>query len=145
MGELQAAASVRWQGFGGEVKGASGKLHAPTATQAELGGPGGGTNPEELFAAAQANCFTSTLTALARARALPLDCIETHVTTRLEWTTGHGDHRLGTTTLRVGIASTAPWEQIRALVADAAEECPICRATAGSVPLQVELGPLPAG
>src|ERR671935_286750 len=68
MGQLEASASVRWTGWHGSVTGSSGKLEAPTATQAELGGPGTGTNPEELLAAAHANCFTSTLTSLARAR-----------------------------------------------------------------------------
>jgi len=55
MGQLEATAVVRWRGFGGTVEGASGLLRAATATQAELGGPGTGTNPEELMAAAHAN------------------------------------------------------------------------------------------
>ncbi len=81
MGRLEARAQVDWAGYPGSVSGASGALHAPTSTQAELGGPGEGTNPEELLAAAHANCFTSTLTALARSRELPLDRVETDVTT----------------------------------------------------------------
>ena len=81
MGRLEARAQVDWAGCPGSVSGASGALHAPTSTQAELGGPGEGTNPEELLAAAHANCFTSTLTALARSRELPLDRVETDVTT----------------------------------------------------------------
>ena len=49
-GRIEAAATVSWQGWGGEVSGESGKLKAQTATQVELGGPGQATNPEELLA-----------------------------------------------------------------------------------------------
>src|SRR5436190_9722223 len=93
MGHLEASASVRWTGWEGTITGGSGALTAPTATQAELGGPGTGTNPEELLAAAHANCFTSTLTALGRARGVALEEIQTSATTRLEWGDGR-DHEL---------------------------------------------------
>ena len=65
---LNASATLRWRGFLGEIEGGSGALSVATATQSELGGPGGKSNPEELFSAALANCFTSTLTSMARAR-----------------------------------------------------------------------------
>jgi osmotically inducible protein OsmC len=139
MGHLQAHAQVEWSGYRGEVRGASGALHAPTSTQAELGGPGEGTNPEELLAAAHANCFTSTLTSLARRREVPLDRVETSVTTELVWSDGRGDHRLGSSTVRVRVASPAPWQDVQRLVEEAERECPVCRAIAGNVPMRVEL------
>src|SRR2546421_5434663 len=127
MGQLEATAVVRWTGFGGTVEGATGMLRAPTSTQTELGGPGAGTNPEELLAAAHANCFTSTLTALARSRELPLDRVETDVTTELVWEDGHGDHRLASSTIRVRVTSPAPWEDVQRLCGDARHRCPGCR------------------
>jgi peroxiredoxin-like protein len=139
MGKLQAHADVDWMGFGGEVRGSGGHLAASTATQVELGGPGGGTNPEELLAAAHANCFTSTLTSMARAREIPLDRVETGATTELVWEDGHGDHHLASSKLTVRISSPAPRGQIERLVRDAEEECPVCRALAGNVELRVEL------
>jgi lipoyl-dependent peroxiredoxin len=139
VGRLQARATVGWSGYRGEVSGDSGALRAPTSTQSELGGPGEGTNPEELLAAAHANCFTSTLTSLARRREVPLDRIETAVTTELVWTDGQGDHKLGSSTIRLRIASAVPWAEIEKLVADAERECPVCRAIAGNVPMTVEL------
>jgi len=142
MGSLRAEAHLRWSGFRGEVRGGSGALVAPTSTQAELGGPGEGTNPEELLAAAHANCFTSTLTSLARAHALPLERVETSVTTELEWSDGRGDHRLASSTVRVAVASPAPWERVEELVREAERECPVCRAIAGNVPMRVELARL---
>jgi osmotically inducible protein OsmC len=139
MGELRAEATVSWWDYRGEVRGASGALSAPTSTQAELGGPGDGTNPEELMAAAHANCFTSTLTSLARAREIQLDGVETTVTTRLAWTDGRADHRLASSTIEIAVASPAPWEQVEELVRETEHECPVCRAIAGNVPMAVRL------
>ena len=142
MGRLEASAQVDWSGYRGEVRGESGALRAATSTQAELGGPGEGTNPEELLAAAHANCFTSTLTALARSRQVALDRVETAVTTELVWSDGHGDHRLVSSTINVRISSPAPWEAVERLVHDTERECPVCRAIAGNVPVRVELEPV---
>jgi osmotically inducible protein OsmC len=139
MGQLEAAATVRWSGWTGTVTGESGALAAPTATQLELGGPGGGTNPEELLAAAHANCFTSTLTALARARDVALDEVWTSVTTRLAWDDRVHDHHLASSTLSLRVRSAAPDEAIRDLVREAEERCPVCRALAGNVPMTVAL------
>ena len=137
MGQLEASATVRWKGFGGTVDGASGKLHAPTATQAELGGPGTGTNPEELLAAAHANCYTSTLTSMARSRNVDLRSVETSATTRLEWGAG-ADHHLASSRLRVRIRSSSPEDVVRDLVRRAEHECPVCLAIRGNVEMTVD-------
>src|SRR3954470_18525474 len=92
MGSLDASATLRWEGYHGRIEGGSGALAVETATQSELGGPGGASNPEELFSAALANCFTSTLTSMARTRDIPLGPIETTVSTRLAWGDGEGHH-----------------------------------------------------
>src|SRR5437867_4210636 len=139
MGQLEATAVVRWKGFGGTVEGATGKLRAETATQTELGGPGTGTNPEELLAAAHANCFTSTLTALARARGVALDEIHTRATTRLEWSDSAADHHLSASNLEIRIRSSSDESRVRELVREAEQHCPVCRAIAGNVPMTVSL------
>src|SRR5438105_13376410 len=132
MGWLEAKSVVRWKGFGGTVEGATGKLRAPTATQSELGGPGTGTNPEELLAAAHANCFTSTLTSIARSRHIDLESVETSATTRLVWGDGH-DHHLASSKLSIRIRSASPEESVRNLVQQAERECPVCQAISGKV------------
>ena len=137
MGQLEATALVRWKGFGGTVEGASGRLRAPTATQAELGGPGTGTNPEELMAAAHANCFTSTLTSIARSRHIDLESVETSATTRLVWGDGR-DHHLASSKLSIRIRSASPQESIRNLVEQAERECPVCQAIRGNVEMTVD-------
>src|SRR5437763_14769392 len=95
MESLDASATLRWSGFHGRIEGTSGALDVATATQSELGGPGGASNPEELFSAALANCFTSTLTSMARRRGAPLGPGETSVSTRRAWGDGAEHHRSG--------------------------------------------------
>ena len=65
-------------------------LATATAAQVELGGPGGATNPEEFFAAAHANCFTSTITSMARSRGIELAHVVTEARVRLEWSDDAG-------------------------------------------------------
>ncbi|HVG68808.1 MAG TPA: OsmC family protein [Gaiellales bacterium] len=136
MDSLNASAKLRWKGYHGHIEGTSGSLDVATATQEELGGPGGESNPEELFAAALANCFTSTLTGMARARKIPLGEIETAVETTLSWGDGT-HHHLSDATLHTRVASSAPEEQIRGLIAEAEAECPVCQAISGRVALHV--------
>jgi lipoyl-dependent peroxiredoxin len=139
---LQATATLRWEGLRGRIEGGSGALSVATATQAELGGPGGESNPEELFSAALANCFTSTLTSLARARGVELAEIETTVSAQLAWDE-HTDHHLSDATLHAVIASPAPEADVRRLVADAEAHCPVCQAIAASVALHVTADVIP--
>jgi osmotically inducible protein OsmC len=144
MGSLDASATLRWNGYRGRIEGGSGALSVATASQAELGGPGGESNPEELFSAALANCFTSTLTSMARARGIPLGEVETSVSTTLEWGDG-GDHRLSRADLRSRVESPAPAADVRALIADAEAHCPVCQAIAGRVDLRVSADVVTAG
>jgi lipoyl-dependent peroxiredoxin len=133
---LDASATLRWKGYHGQIEGSSGALVVATATQVELGGPGGESNPEELFAAALANCFTSTLTGMARARGVPLGAIETTVSSTLSWDDA-APHHLSDATLHTRVESAAPEAQVRALIADAEAHCPVCQAISGRVALHV--------
>jgi organic hydroperoxide reductase OsmC/OhrA len=139
---LTASATLRWEGYLGEIEGGSGALSVATATQSELGGPGGKSNPEELFSAALANCFTSTLTSMARSREIPLGPIETRVATRLAWGGGEG-HHLSEAELHTRVASPAPEADVRALIAVAEAECPVCQAISGSMALRVTADVVP--
>jgi len=136
MDSLNASASLTWEGYHGSIEGGSGALSVATATQAELGGPGGQSNPEELFSAALANCFTSTLTGMARARGIPLGRIDTSVTTRLSWGDGSGHHLSGAE-LHTRVESGADEADVRKLIADAEAHCPVCQAIQGRVALHV--------
>ena len=62
-----AVAHATGDGRNGHVRSDDGRLDLDVRVPTELGGPGGGTNPEALFAAGYAACFHSALkfTALA--------------------------------------------------------------------------------
>jgi osmotically inducible protein OsmC len=133
---LDASATLRWNGVRGRIEGASGALSVATATQSELGGPGGESNPEELFSAALANCFTSTLSSMARARGVPLGEIETTVTTRLSWGDGI-EHHLARADMTTRVTSAAAEETVLDLIEEAERHCPVCRLLAGKAELHV--------
>jgi Ohr subfamily peroxiredoxin len=137
MGRYEARATVDWRGFGGSVESASGMLATATAAQVELGGPGGATNPEELFAAAHANCFTSTITSMARSRGIELAHVVTEARVRLEWSDDAGDHRLAASDLTVALTAHSPEGDLQALVDDATQHCPVCQAIRGNVAMEV--------
>ena len=144
---MQSKATARWEGDlmsgKGSTTAASGTFRDATLTwKARTEGVANMTTPEELLAAAHANCFTSTLTSLARRRELPLDRIETAVTYELVWEDGRGDHHLASSRIRVRVDSDAPWGDVERLVRAAEEECPVCRAIAGNVAMVVELEPI---
>ena len=126
-GRIEAAATVSWRGWGGEVSGESGKLKAETATQVELGGPGQATNPEELLAAALANCYTSTITAHARAKKIDLASLETRARTRLAWDE-KTPHHIAEGALSVTLRANAPEQVLLELAEEARRHCPICNA-----------------
>jgi organic hydroperoxide reductase OsmC/OhrA len=140
---LDASATLRWTGVRGRIAGSSGALDVVTATQSELGGPGGASNPEELFSAALANCFTSTLTSMARARGIPLGAIETSVTTRLSW--GDGEpHHLTRADMTARVESRAAREEVLELIEEAERHCPVCQLLAGKAELHVLAEVVPA-
>jgi osmotically inducible protein OsmC len=124
-GKIEAEATISWSGWGGAVRGASGRLNAATATQVELGGPGQATNPEELLAAALANCYTSTITSMARARNIPLTRLETTARTRLVWTQER-PHHIAAGALSVKLVTPVGEDMARQLAEDARHHCPIC-------------------
>jgi lipoyl-dependent peroxiredoxin len=57
---------------GGRAASNDGLIDITLAIPREMGGPGGATNPEQLFAAGWASCFHSALKAVAAGRDLVL-------------------------------------------------------------------------
>ncbi|MBM7368700.1 OsmC family protein [Gordonia hydrophobica] len=136
-GGLQAEATVEWSGWGGRVRGAGGELDVATASQVELGGPGGGTNPEELLAATLANCFSSEFNAVVRARALPVSSVRTRVRTTLGVVDGR--HRIVAAAMDIVVTSTAPSIDVEAAARSAADDCPVCAVLRPTVPVVVSV------
>jgi lipoyl-dependent peroxiredoxin len=78
---LYTAEATAWGGREGRTASSDGILDLTLTVPKELGGPGGGTNPEQLFAAGYASCFHSALKIVARRE--KIDVSESAVTARV--------------------------------------------------------------
>ena len=106
------------------------KLTAPK----ETGGPGTGTNPEQLFAAGYGACFQGALGLVAKKEGIDTDRSE------LEIAIGFGPDPAGSFALTADITARIPGvdaETAQRLVEAAHEVCPYSRATRGNVPVTV--------
>src|SRR5947209_13916987 len=69
----QTAATSTGEGRNGRSRTVDGILDVALATPKELGGEGGATNPEQLFAAGYAACFHSALKLVVRKLRVPVE------------------------------------------------------------------------
>jgi Ohr subfamily peroxiredoxin len=119
---------------GGRVEGhgrtADGALEVDLRTPTEMGGEGGGTNPEQLFAVGYAACFEGALGAVARRR--KLEAGDVAIDSKVTLVTG--EER--SFTIAVELAVTLPSIEADAaveLVAAAHKVCPYSNATRGNI------------
>ena len=99
-------------------------------TPPELGGEGGGTNPEQLFAVGYAACFEGAIKTIARREKVDADAVSIDSSVSL----GPGDDR--SFTIAVGLDVTLPeFDDDRAveLVRAAHQVCPYSNATRGNI------------
>jgi Ohr subfamily peroxiredoxin len=131
-----AAATATGEGRDGKVRSSDGQLDLELATPAELGGAGGATNPEQLFAAGYSACFHNALRRVARTA--KVDVEGSHVTAEVGiGPTGGGTFGLAVT-LRVALP-LVPGEVAEKLVHRAHEVCPYSNATRGNIDVQLVL------
>jgi osmotically inducible protein OsmC len=134
-----AVATATGEGRAGHARSSDGLVDVDLAIPREMGGPGGATNPEQLFAAGYAACFHSALKAVAKAQ--KAEFTDSAVTAEVGiGSNGAGGYGLQVT-LRVelgGIDEAAA----QALVEAAHQVCPYSNATRGNieVTLEVEVG-----
>lgn len=131
----ETAATAGQEGRNGAVRSADGLLDLRLALPKELGGPGGATNPEQLFAAGYAACFTSALLLCAReAKArIGAPAVTAHVGLARDGA-GFG------LVVRLEVAlPEAERETAEALTRRAHEICPYSRAIRGNVPTDLRL------
>ena len=113
-------------GRDGASKTSDGRLDV---TLSSPGGPGTGTNPEQLFAAGYAACFGSAIGHIARAQKIETGPVE--VTAKVSIGPTHGVFGLAVSlTVRL---PNLPREQTEALVKAAHEVCPYSNATRGNI------------
>jgi osmotically inducible protein OsmC len=101
----------------------------------EMGGPGGGTNPEQLFATGYAACFQSALAVVGRRQGVDTDdsLVETDVTIG---TIGGGGYGLAVT-IKVSIPGVDP-DTVATLTEAAHQVCPYSNATRGNIDVTLE-------
>lgn len=128
------ATAVNTGGRKGHVKTEDGQLDFDVAMPKEIGGPGGKTNPEQLFAAGYAACFGGALGAVAKG--VKLDDAEITVKAHL------GKTEAGGFGLAVDIHCKIPQagslEEAQKLVDAAHEVCPYSKATRGNIEVNVK-------
>jgi Ohr subfamily peroxiredoxin len=128
-------ATATGDGRNGHTATEDGMVDVDVRTPPELGGAGGATNPEQLFAAGYAACFHSAMKLVAKS--LDVDATDSAVSV----TVGLGMHEGGAFNLALEIVVDVPNatpEQAQSLVERAHEVCPYSNATRGNV--EVVLG-----
>ncbi len=125
--------------IGGRAEGhgrtSDGELEVDLRMPEELGGDGGGTNPEELFAIGYAACFESALGAVARRKKLELSEVAIDSKVML-MPTGDGGFGLGVE-LDVTLPSINDAAEGAVLVSAAHEVCPYSHATRGNIEVRL--------
>ena len=120
----------RAQGHGRTSDGA---LEVDLRAPAEMGGEGGGTNPEQLFAIGHAACFESALGAVARRQKLEMDADEIEIDSRVSLLpTEERGFKLAVE-LAVTLPSIADRDVAVDLVRAADQVCPYSNATRGNI------------
>lgn len=129
-----ATATATGEGRSGHARTDDGLLDVDLAPPAELGGKGGATNPEQLFAAGYAACFHSALKLIAARERVKVP--DSTVTASV----GIGPNDAGGFALTVALRVALPGlEQTQAdgLVEAAHAVCPYSNATRGNVPVEL--------
>ena len=134
---LYTANATAHGGRDGRVNTDDGLLDVQVAPPKEMGGPGGATNPEQLFAAGFAACFHSALTLVARRARL--DVTGSTVTAQVGIGKIAGSPGFG---LRVDLVIDLPglgYDEARELVAKSDAVCPYSNATRGNIEVTHEV------
>lgn len=120
---------------GGRAVSDDGQLDVTLAVPRAMGGPGGGTNPEQLFAAGWSSCFHSALKLVAAQRKVPVT--DSAVVAEVDLVpNGDGGFSLGAT-LHVELGGGVTQDVAEELAEAAHAVCPYSLATRGNIPVTV--------
>lgn len=127
---LYTARATAHGGRAGHAVSSDGILDVDLAPPKEMGGPGGATNPEQLFAAGYAACFQSALAVAGRRQGVDTSgsLVEADVTIGTVPGGGYG--------LAVVLKITIPGSEsgtVRTLAEAAHQICPYSNATRGNI------------
>ncbi|OAN90606.1 Ohr subfamily peroxiredoxin [Marinobacter sp. EhC06] len=138
MSTLYTATATATGGRNGAVRSDDGQLDLELALPVSMGGKGGATNPEQLFAAGYAACFGNAVIHATRKEEVKVRDNDVEVTA----TVGIGPNDSGGFGLTVALDVTlAGVDQITAekIVTAAHEVCPYSNATRGNVDVKLSV------
>lgn len=128
----------REQGHGVTSDGA---LDVQLRTPVEMGGEGGGTNPEQLFSVGYAACFEGALGVVGRRERVDLGAVSIDSEVSLITTENRGFNvAVG---LDVSLPGISDPERAVSIVAAAHEVCPYSNATRGNVEVNLRANGIP--
>jgi Ohr subfamily peroxiredoxin len=114
----------------GHGRSSDGALDVQLRSPVELGGEGGGTNPEQLFAVGYAACFEGAIKAVARRQKLEADDVS--IVSRVDF--GPAEDRSYTIAVALDVTLPELDEDQAAEVVEAAHRvCPYSNATRGNI------------
>ena len=124
-------------GRNGHGRTADGELDVELRIPKEMGGEGGGTNPEELFAVGWSACFESALAGVARRR--HVEAGEVSIDSAISLLpTGDGGFKLAAS-LNVSLPAVSDRSVAVELIREAHQVCPYSNATRGNVEVELLL------
>jgi len=123
-------------GRSGHVRSSDGILDLDLRVPEQMGGHGGATNPEQLFAAGYAACFEGTLREVVRTRKLPL--IDARITARVTLNITDDKRYVLGAELRGNLAGALD-EDARALMHAPHQICPYSNSMRGNVDVRLLL------
>jgi Ohr subfamily peroxiredoxin len=128
-----AAATTIGGRRGGHATSSDGNLDLELNAPKDLGGPGTGTNPEQLFAAGYSACFNSAFLGVAKQAGVKAD--DAHVTANVGFGPAGQGYALKVD-LEVSVAGLE-LAQVQELAETAHQVCPYSNAIRGNVPTTV--------
>jgi Ohr subfamily peroxiredoxin len=131
-----ATATATGDGRNGHVRSTDGIIDTDVRTPTELGGPGGATNPEQLFAAGFSACFHNALRIVARRAKADVEGSEVTADVGLG-PIGEGAYGISVA-LRISLPAVDR-AQAEELVKLADRVCPYSNATRGNITLTHEI------
>jgi lipoyl-dependent peroxiredoxin len=120
---------------------ADGQLDVTLRLPPEVGGPGGGTNPEQLFAIGYAACFEAAIGIAARRLRVPVGEVSIDSKVMLI-PAGAGALELGAE-LAVTLPAVEDPEQAAEVVRAAHAMCPYSKATRGNIDVAISVNGVP--
>jgi len=124
-------------GRSGHVKSSDGIIDMPVTVPEGLGGKGGSTNPEQLFAAGYAACFQSALLLVAGKKRVQLEK-DSKVTAHVSLNQLDNDNYGLSVKLDVEVKGVEP-ELAKQLVQEAHEVCPYSVGTRGNINVELNI------